>query len=96
MPNESLINSVNLVSLSAANTGLMNNTLFKTGPNVDCYWKMDLGTSMHVKAVLVIGDVLDTGAYYSTLTTWKLTVGDNSDPTLNPVFSNHTTKWSHS
>jgi hypothetical protein len=51
---------------------------------------------MHVKAVLVIGDVLDTGAYYSTLTTWKLTVGDNSDPTLNPVFSNHTTKWSHS
>ena len=41
---------------------------------------MDLGTSMHVKAVLVIGDVIDINYGSSTLKNWKLTVGNNSDP----------------
>jgi hypothetical protein len=47
------------VSSSTVNIGLIANTLFSTGPAVNCYWKMDLGKSMHVKAVLVIGDVKD-------------------------------------
>jgi hypothetical protein len=87
MPNGTLNNAVHLVSSSTVNIGLKANTIFSTGPAVGCYWKMDLGTSMHVKAVLVIGDVKDTGAESSTLKTWKLTVGDNSDPKLNKVFS---------
>ena len=51
---------------------------------------------MHVKAVLVVGDVLDTHASLSTLANWKLTVGDNSNPVLNPIFKSATTKWNMS
>ena len=54
-----LYNFVYLVSSPTVSFGLMENTLFSTGPAVNCYWKMDLGTSMHVKAVLVVGEVLD-------------------------------------
>lgn len=57
---------------------------------------MDLGTTMHVKSVLVIGDVLDIGANTSTLKNWKLSVGDDLIPSSNPVFTTQTTKWSHS
>jgi hypothetical protein len=41
---------------------------------------MDLGSLMHVKVVLIIGD-------YSTKANtqdWKLTVGNNPNPLLNP------------
>ena len=72
MPNLTLNNSVHLVSSTTGpNIGLMANTLFSTGPAVNCFWKMDLGFSMHVKAVLVVGDVADIYA------NWKLTIGDN-------------------
>jgi hypothetical protein len=47
---------------------------------------MDLGSSKHVKAVLIIGDVLDALTSITTLGDWKLTVGDNADPLLNPTF----------
>ena len=80
MPNGTLNNAVHLVSSSTINIGLMANTIFSTGPAVGCYWKMDLGTSMHVKAVLVIGDVIDINYGSSNLKNWKLTVGNNSDP----------------
>ena len=86
-----LYNSVHLVSSPTVNIGLKANTLFSTGPAVNCYWKMDLGTSMHVKAVLIVGQVLDTNAGISTLANWKLTVGESSVPTLNPIFKSATT-----
>jgi hypoxanthine-guanine phosphoribosyltransferase len=47
---------------------------------------MDLGSSKHVKAVLIIGDVLDSGTSQTTLGDWKLTVGNNSDPLQNLTF----------
>ena len=74
----------------------MANTLFQTGPAVNCFWKMDLGSSMHIKAVLVIGQVSDTSAGSSTLANWVLTIGNNSDPILNPTFMSATTKWNMS
>jgi hypoxanthine-guanine phosphoribosyltransferase len=64
----------------------MANTLFETGPAMNCFWKMDLGSSKHVKAVLIIGDVLDSGTSQTTLGDWKLTVGNNSDPLQNLTF----------
>jgi hypothetical protein len=64
----------------------MENTLFETGPAMNCFWKMDLRSSKHVKAVLIIGDVLDAYTSNTTLRDWKLTVGDNSDPLRNPTF----------
>ena len=82
MPNLTLQNSVN-----PSNTiGLQANTLFVTGPALNCFWKMDLGYSKHVKAVLIIGDVGDILTKLTTLGDWKLTVGDNLDPLLNPTF----------
>ena len=60
MPNGTLNNSVHLVSSPLADRGFMENTLFSTGPAVNCFWKMDLGSSMHVKSVLIVGDVLET------------------------------------
>ena len=44
MPNLTLTNSVHLVSSPVINVGLSANTLFITGPAVNCYWKMDLGS----------------------------------------------------
>jgi hypothetical protein len=64
----------------------MENTLFVTGPAMNCFWKMDLRSSKHVKAVLIIGDVLDAETSETTLGNWKLTVGDNSDPLQNLTF----------
>ena len=51
---------------------------------------------MHIKAVLVIGQVSDTSAGSSTLANWVLTIGNNSDPILNPTFMSATTKWNMS
>ena len=58
MPNASLYNSVHItVPLPTASLGgLSTDTLFSTGPAVNCFWKMQLGESMHVKAVLIIGN----------------------------------------
>jgi hypothetical protein len=47
---------------------------------------MDLRSSKHVKAVLIIGDVLDADTSETTLGNWKLTVGNNSDPLQNLTF----------
>jgi endonuclease/exonuclease/phosphatase family metal-dependent hydrolase len=41
---------------------------------------MNLGSSMHVKVVLIIGD-FNTKANTQD---WKLTVGDDPNPLLNP------------
>jgi hypothetical protein len=86
MLNPTLSNSVHLVSSPIKNVGIKANTLFETGPAMNCFWKMDLGSSKHVKAVLIIGDVLDALTSITTLGDWKLTVGDNADPLLNPTF----------
>jgi hypothetical protein len=56
VPNLTLNNSVHILSNPTEGFGLKSNTLFSTGPAVNCFWKMDLKTSLHVKAVLVIGD----------------------------------------
>jgi hypothetical protein len=84
--NPTLGNSVHLVSSPIQNVGIMANTLFETGPAMNCFWKMDLGSSKHVKSVLIIGDVLDSGTSQTTLGDWKLTVGNNSDPLQNLTF----------
>ena len=41
---------------------------------------MDLGSSKHVKVVLIIGDYVTQ----ANTQDWKLTVGNNPDPLLNP------------
>jgi hypothetical protein len=65
MPNLTLNNSVRILSnpttLDSALKGLNSNTIFSTGPAVNCFWKMDLKKIQHVKAVLVIGDFLTYG-----------------------------------
>ncbi len=53
---------------------------------MNCFWKMDLGSLKHVKAVLIIGDVLNELTSTTTLGNWKLTVGVNSDPLQNLTF----------
>jgi hypothetical protein len=55
MPNGTLKNSVYLLSSPINNKGLFADTVFSTGPAVNCYWMMQLSKSMHVKAVLVFG-----------------------------------------
>ena len=83
MPNLTLSKSVNLLSSPIVNEGIKMNTLFSTGPATNCYWSMDLGSSMHVKAVIIIGD-WDTAA--TTLINWVLTVGDVPNPVSNKSF----------
>ena len=84
MPNTSLINSVhvNIVG-TITNTfgGIKDDSLFSTGPAVNCFWMMNLGSSMHVKAVLLMGDYNNK----ANTANWSLTVGDNSNPILNAV-----------
>jgi hypothetical protein len=87
MPNESLINSFHIEESLPTGTnaltsvgGLKTDTLFSTGPAVNCWWMMNLGSSMHIKVVLIIGD-------YSTKENtrdWILTVGNDPNPLLNP------------
>ncbi len=55
---------------------------------MNCFWKMDLLSSKHVKSVLIIGDVLNESTNETTLGDWKLTVGDDSDPFFNTTFIN--------
>ena len=81
MPNTSLANAVHLMSSPESNIGITSNSLFTTGPAVNSYWMMQLSATMHVKSVLVIGDWNTLG---TTLKDWKVTVGDNPDPLLNP------------
>jgi hypothetical protein len=87
MPNGSLINSVHIEEnlptgpdhLTSVG-GIKTDDFFSTAPAVNCWWMMNLRSSMHVKVVLIIGD-------YSTKANtqdWKLTVGDNPNPLLNP------------
>ena len=59
MPNASLTNSVNVNIAGAAtstNGAMRHDTLFSTGPAVNSWWMMDLGSKIHVKVVLVYGD----------------------------------------
>jgi hypothetical protein len=35
--------------------GINKNSLFTTGPAINCYWMMKLKEKMHVKSLLVIG-----------------------------------------
>jgi hypothetical protein len=79
LSNPTLINSIRLVSSPEVKVGIKINTLFSTGPEVNCYWKMQLSKSLHVKAVLLIGDFVTK----TNTQDWKLTVGDNADPLLN-------------
>jgi hypothetical protein len=60
--------------------GIRTDDLFWTGPAMNCWWMMNLGSSMHVKVVLIIGD------YVNKVNTqdWKLTVGNDLNPLLNP------------
>ena len=83
MPNDSLVDSVH-ISLPAPGGPIKLNTLFSTGPAVNCYWKMQLGQTMHVKAVLMIGNYVTK----ANTQNWYITVGNNSNPILNPtIFS---------
>ena len=70
---------MNSVHITSSTGGIGTDNLFSTGPAANCHWKMQLGQSMHVKAVLLIGN------YYTQANTrnWILTVGNNSDPILN-------------
>ena len=59
MPNTSLIYSVhvNIAGLASSTNGAMrHDTLFSTGPAVNSWWMMNLGSKIHVKVVLVYGD----------------------------------------
>jgi hypothetical protein len=58
LSNTSLLNSVHINELLHSNSvgGIGTDTLFSTGPAVNCWWMMNLGSSMHVKVVLIIGD----------------------------------------
>ena len=59
MPNTSLIDSVhvNIAGAASSTNGAMrHDTLFSTGPAVNSWWMMDLGSKIHVKVVLVYGD----------------------------------------
>jgi len=82
MPNASLENSVRINEVLPSNDvgGIKTDDFFLTGPHINCWWMMNLGSKMHVKVVLVIGDV-ETKANTQD---WKLTVGDHSDPLMNP------------
>ena len=47
MPNYTLINSVHLTTLRSTDKnygGLSTNSLFSTGPAVNCFWKMNIGS----------------------------------------------------
>ena len=82
MPNPSLPNSVRINP-----TIIKDDDLFSTGPKENCYWMMDLGSSMHVKVVLIIGDYNDEVGEYvverPNTKDWYLTVGENSNPLQN-------------
>ena len=83
MPNVSLVNSVHIneaLPTSVTVGGIKTDTLFSTGPATNCFWMMDLGSSKHVKVVLIIGDYVTK----ANTQDWKLTVGNNPDPLLNP------------
>jgi hypothetical protein len=60
--------------------GLKTDTLFTTGPAANCWWMMNLGSSMHVKVVLIIGNY----ATMSNTKDWILTVGNYPNPLQNP------------
>ena len=82
MPNASLVDSVNINIVGMVTYdfgGIKNDRLFSTGPKADCFWKMDLGSSMHVKVVLIMGDYTTK----ANTADWKLTVGNDSNPLLN-------------
>lgn len=83
MINPSLPNSVRINP-----TIIKDDDLFSTGPKENCYWMMDLGSSMHVKVVLIIGDYNDEAGEYGDVERpntkdWYLTVGENSNPLQN-------------
>jgi hypothetical protein len=87
MPNSSLINSMRInepqPTGGCENTGvggIKDDDLFSTGSAVNCWWMMNLGSSMHVKVVLIIGDYLTK----ANTQDWILTVGYNPNPLLNP------------
>jgi hypothetical protein len=48
-------NSLVLLSSPINGEGINKNSLFTTGPAINCYWMMKLKEKMHVKSLLVIG-----------------------------------------
>jgi hypothetical protein len=91
MPNASLQNSVRF-NLQNSLIGIKTDDLFSTGPKANCYWMMDLGSSMHIKVVLIIGDYnnepVTNGHFFyfadkPNTNDWYLTVGENSNPLQN-------------
>ena len=86
-PNASLVYSVHINEPTPTGScpsfsvgGIKTDDLFSTGPATNCYWMMNLGSSKHVKVVLIIGDYVTK----ANTQDWKLTVGNNPDPLLNP------------
>jgi hypothetical protein len=81
MPNTSLVDSViiNEPLPTFDLGGIKTDGLFSTGPAINCWWMMNLGSSLHVKVVLIIGDY----ATKANTNDWKLTVGNNLNPLLN-------------
>ena len=77
MPNSTLINSTR-IKISSASQTIINDDKFTSTSGSNSYCMMNLKTSLHVKVVLVFGELYVSGD-------WVLTVGDNPNPLNNPI-----------